>query len=72
MVLYIQSLAHYGLDSSGIEPWWGQDNLHPSRLVLVPTKPPIQWVPGLFPWGYSGRGMVLTFHSHLVLRLKKE
>jgi hypothetical protein len=34
-------------------------------------KYPIQMVPGLSQW-YSGRGVVLTTHPHLVLRLKRE
>ena len=28
----------YGLDGSGIETWWGQDFLHPSRQVLGPPS----------------------------------
>ena len=40
------------------------------------AQPPpllVQWVPGFFPWGQSGRGVVvLAIHPHLVARLKKE
>jgi len=40
----------YGLDSPRIESQWGrQDFLHPSRPVLGPAQPPIQWVPRLSP-----------------------
>ena len=32
----------YELDGPGIESWWGQDFLRPSRLVLGPTtQPPV-------------------------------
>ena len=37
----------YELDSPGIESRLGRDFPYPSRPVLVPTQPPIQWVPGL-------------------------
>jgi len=35
----------YWLDGPGIELRCGRVLLHPSRLVLRPTQPPIQWVP---------------------------
>jgi len=41
--LVYQLLYQDGLQT---EYQWGQDFLHPSRLPLGPSQPPIQWVPG--------------------------
>ena len=64
--------TRYGLDDSGIE----------SRLWAI-FSPPVETGPGAHPAfytmgtgspsrKYSGRGVTLTNHSHLALRLKKE
>jgi len=42
-------VTRYGLDGSGIEYRWGRDFPHPSRPVLGPTQPTVQWVRGSFP-----------------------
>jgi hypothetical protein len=34
----------YGLEGLEIKSWWGWGFLHPSRPVLRPTQPSIQWV----------------------------
>ena len=36
----------YGLDGPEIESRWGEI-FRPSRAVLRPTQPPVQWVPSL-------------------------
>ena len=42
--------TRYGLDGREIESWWGRDFSHPSTPDLRPTQPPVQRVPGRFPW----------------------
>jgi hypothetical protein len=42
--------------------------LRPDRL-WGPTQTLIHWVRGFFPWAWSGRGVKLTIHLHLVPRL---
>ena len=51
--------TRYGLDGPGIESRWGRDFPHPTRTALVPTQPPMQWIPRL-SWGVKrpGRGVV--------------
>jgi len=40
-------MTRYGLEVSGIESLCGRDFPHSSRPALLPTQPPIQWVPVL-------------------------
>ena len=43
-----------------------------SGPTLGPTQLPIQWVEKVFQRGYSGRGVKLTTHLHVVLRLEMD
>jgi hypothetical protein len=40
------------------------------RQVLGPNQPPIQRAPSVLSWRWRSRGMNLTTHLHLVLRLR--
>jgi hypothetical protein len=40
--------TRYGLDGPGIEFRWVSSYAAPSRPVLVPPQPYVQWVPGNF------------------------
>ena len=59
----------YGMVGPGIVFRWERD-FPPSRPALVPTQPPVQWVPGLSLGVESGRGVTLTPHPFLVPRSK--
>ena len=61
----------YGLDGPGIESRWRQAFPYPSRTVLGPTQPPVQWVPALSR-GVKRPGRGVDHPTHLAPRLKKE
>lgn len=44
-------VTHYGLDDSGLEPMWGEENSLPqcqSTPAAGPTQTLLHWKPGLF------------------------
>jgi len=65
----VGTTTRYGLDGPAIKSRWGRDFPHPSRPTLVPTQPPIQWVPGLFP-GVKRPGRGVEHPPHLVKQSK--
>jgi hypothetical protein len=64
--------TRYGMDGPGIESQCDRDFPHPFRPAFWPTQSPVQWVPGHFTRGYSGRGVVLVTQPHPAPKLRKE
>lgn len=44
-VIIVGIVTCYKVDGLGPESQWQLDFLHPSTPALVPTQPPMQWVP---------------------------
>jgi len=62
----------YRLEGPGIESRWGRYFPHLSRPAPGPTRPPVQWVPGLSRGVKRGQGVTLTPHPFLVPLVMKE
>jgi hypothetical protein len=68
----VDTVIDYGAEEPRFSSWQRQGiflSCIASKVVHGPTQP-IQWVPGIFPQGSSGRGVKLTTHLHLELRLQ--
>jgi hypothetical protein len=63
--------TRYGLDSPGIESWWGRHFPHPYRPTLGPTSLLCNAYGVSFP-GWSGCSAALTTDAHIAPMLKKE
>jgi hypothetical protein len=62
----------YRPDELGFTSWQGQQLFlfyTTSRIALQPTHLPIQWILGLFAWGYSSYGTKLTTCLNVLARL---
>jgi hypothetical protein len=64
--------TRYVLGGPGIESRWVRDFPNMYKLALVPTQPPIRWVPGPFLGTVKRPGRGVNDPSHLEPRLKKE
>ena len=58
-------VTDYGLDGPGLNPG-GDEIFRPSTPALMPTQPPVKWVPGLSRGVKCGRSVLLTTHPLLV------
>ena len=63
--------TRYGLDSTGVESWWGRHFRHPYRPTLGPTSLLYNANGVSFP-GRSGCSAALTTDAHIAPMLKKE
>ena len=75
MILWLSCFMLYVyVGNAGFDSWQGQETSlfsKTSRLPLVPTQPPMQRVPRIFPpWRHSGWGVKTTTHLHLVSWLR--
>lgn len=59
----------YKLDDFGFEPRWVRHFPRPSREILFPTQPAVEWL-HVLPLGSSGRGVALN--THLASRWNKD